>query len=55
MEKDYRRTLKASCLGFITQGAGDNLQAGMLTGSIFPFVLVAVLIILERKARKGLK
>ena len=41
-----------SLVGTVTQQAGDNLQAGMLAGSIFPLVLVVALILFIRQAAK---
>ena len=35
-------------VGIVTQKAGDNLQAGMLAGSIFPMVLIIALILLSK-------
>ena len=35
-------------VGIVTQKAGDNLQAGMLAGSIFPLVLIIALILLSK-------
>ena len=37
-----------SLVGTVTQQAGDNLQSGMLVGSVFPLVLVIALILLGR-------
>ena len=37
-------------VGAITQQAGDRLQAGMLAGSIFPLVMIVVLIVFSRSA-----
>lgn len=34
--------------GLVTQACGDNLQKGMLAGSVFPMVLVACVLILRR-------
>ena len=53
MAGDLGGALGPSLVGAVTQGVGDNLQSGMLAGSIFPLVLVVVLIILERKTRRG--
>jgi len=39
-------------VGWVTQQSGDNLQSGMLAGSIFPLVLVIALLILIRKSAK---
>ena len=51
MAGDLGGAFGPSLVGTVTQHAGDNLQAGMLVGSVFPLVLVVVLILLERKAR----
>jgi len=45
-------------VGAVTQSTGDNLQAGMLVGCIFPLVLVAALLILkkyERRQKNGIQ
>ncbi|MBR3738995.1 MAG: MFS transporter [Clostridia bacterium] len=42
-----------SLVGAVTQQAGDNLQSGMLMGSIFPLVLIAALILLNRKTERS--
>jgi hypothetical protein len=39
-------------VGAVTQRAGDNLQSGMLVGSVFPLALVAALLLLNRKTGK---
>ena len=39
-------------VGWVTQQSGDNLQSGMLAGSIFPLVLVIALLMLIRKSAK---
>ena len=38
-------------VGAVTQRAGDNMQTGMLAGSIFPLVLVLSLLLISRKPR----
>ena len=45
-----------SLVGIVTQQSGDNLQAGMLAGSIFPLIMVIALFLLGRctKSRSGL-
>ena len=40
-------------VGTVTQKAGDNLQAGMLAGSIFPMVLIVALVLLGKSTRAG--
>ena len=42
-----------SLVGAVTQQAGDNLQSGMLTGSVFPLALIAALILLNRKTERS--
>ena len=37
-----------SLVGIVTQQSGDNLQAGMLMGSVFPLVMVIALLLLSR-------
>ncbi len=50
MAGDLGGAVGPSLVGAVTQRAGDNLQSGMLVGSVFPLVLVAALILLNRKA-----
>ena len=50
MAGDLGGAFGPSLVGTVTQQAGDNLQSGMLVGSIFPLVLIVVLILLSRKA-----
>ena len=38
-------------VGAVTQQAGDNMQTGMLAGSIFPLVLILALLLISRKPR----
>ena len=38
-------------VGAVTQRAGDNMQTGMLAGSIFPLVLILSLLLISRKPR----
>ena len=39
-------------VGTVSQQAGDNMQSGMLAGSVFPLVLIISLILLTRMAKK---
>ena len=39
-----------SLVGGVTQRAGDNLQAGMLAGCVFPVTLVILLTLLGKRA-----
>ena len=52
MAGDLGGAFGPSLVGTVTQQAGDNLQSGMLMGSVFPLVLIAALILLIRKAKK---
>ncbi len=38
-------------VGAVTQRAGDNMQTGMLAGSIFPLILILSLLLISRKPR----
>lgn len=40
MAGDLGGSVGPAAVGFVTQNSGDNLQAGMLAGSIFPIVLI---------------
>ena len=52
MAGDLDGAFGPSLVGTVTQQAGDNLQSGMLVGSVFPLVLVIVLILLGRQTEK---
>ena len=52
MAGDLGGAFGPSLVGAVTQQAGDNLQAGMLMGSVFPLVLIAALILLNRMTGK---
>ena len=47
MAGDLGGAFGPSLVGTVTQQAGDNLQAGLLAGSIFPLLLVLALILLR--------
>ena len=49
MAGDLGGAFGPSLVGTVTQQAGDNLQSGMLVGSIFPLVLIVALVLLGRK------
>ncbi|MBR4537900.1 MAG: MFS transporter [Clostridia bacterium] len=53
MAGDLGGAFGPSLVGTVTQQAGDNLQSGMLMGSVFPLVLIAALILLNRKTEKN--
>ena len=52
MAGDLGGAFGPSLVGTVTQQAGDNLQSGMLVGSIFPLVMIAALILLSSKAKR---
>ena len=52
MAGDLGGAFGPSLVGAVTQQAGDNLQSGMLVGSVFPLILIIVLVLLSRKAEK---
>ena len=53
MAGDLGGAFGPSLVGAVTQQAGDNLQSGMLVGSVFPLVLVIILVLLMKKAKKA--
>ncbi len=56
MAGDLGGAFGPSLVGTVSQNAGDNLQAGMLSGSIFPLIMIVSLVLLtlrESQSRKG--
>ncbi len=53
MAGDLGGAFGPSLVGTVTQQAGDNLQTGILAGSIFPLVLIIALVLLGRKTKKS--
>ncbi|MBR0161072.1 MAG: MFS transporter [Oscillospiraceae bacterium] len=56
MAGDLGGAFGPSLVGSVTQQAGDNLQSGMLVGSVFPLILVISLMLINRQtesARNG--
>ena len=53
MAGDLGGAVGPSLIGTVSQKAGNNLQAGMLAGCVFPLVLIIALILLNRKAACG--
>ena len=47
MAGDLGGSIGPSLVGMISQKAGDNLQAGLLSGGIFPVLLIVFLVILN--------
>ena len=52
MAGDLGGAFGPSLVGAITQQAGDNLQTGMLAGSVFPLVLVGAVILMRKMTRR---
>ena len=52
MAGDLGGAFGPSLVGAVTQHSGDNLQSGMLVGSIFPLILIIVLVILNKNTLK---
>ncbi len=52
MAGDMGGALGPGLVGAVTQNAGDDLQAGMLVGCIFPVLLLTGLLILKRYGRR---
>ena len=42
-----------SLVGIVTQRAGDNMQTGMLAGSVFPLMLIITLFLFGRTAKRA--
>ena len=53
MAGDLGGAFGPSLVGTVTQQAADNLQSGMLVGSVFPLVLILALVLLTGKAKKA--
>ena len=49
MAGDLGGSLGPSIVGAVSQRAGDNLQAGLLAGLVFPAALIAGILVLNRK------
>ncbi len=49
MAGDLGGSIGPAIVGFVTQNTGDNLQMGMLAGSIFPIVLVISALIMSKR------
>lgn len=52
MAGDLGGAFGPSLVGNITQNSGDNLQTGMLAGSLFPLVLMISLLMLKGSSKK---
>lgn len=53
MAGDLGGSVGPGVVGFVTQSCNDNLKAGMLTGAIFPLILVLAVVIVRAKAGNG--
>ena len=53
MAGDLGGAFGPSLVGAVTQRAGDDLQSGMLAGSLFPLILIVTLLFLAGKTRTG--
>ena len=51
MAGDLGGAFGPSAVGFVSQRAGDNLQIGLLSGCVFPLVLLISLFIIRKKTR----
>ena len=51
MAGDLGGAFGPSLVGTITQQSGDQLRSGMLAGSVFPLLLIVVLILMSRKTK----
>lgn len=48
MAGDLGGSIGPYVVGLVTQGAGENLKAGMLAAAVFPVVLVASVLALRK-------
>ena len=55
MAGDLGGAFGPSLVGTVTQQAGDNLRTGTLVGSVFPIMLIVVLLLLNRQTKSGCK
>ena len=51
MAGDLGGAFGPALVGNITQRANDNLQVGMLVGSVFPLILIIALLIMKKSQR----
>ena len=51
MAGDLGGAFGPSLVGTITQQSGDQLRSGMLAGSVFPLLLIVILILMSRKTK----
>jgi len=53
MAGDIGGSVGPAAVGIVTQSANDNLQVGMLSASVFPFVLIMMLLLMRRQNKRG--
>ena len=53
MAGDIGGSVGPAAVGIVTQTANDNLQMGMLSASVFPFVLIMMLLLMRRQNKRG--
>ena len=55
MAGDIGGSVGPAAVGIVTQTANDNLQVGMLAASIFPFVLIMMLLLMKRQNKRSME
>ena len=55
MAGDIGGSVGPAAVGIVTQMANDNLQVGMLAASIFPFVLIMMLLLMKRQNMRSME
>ena len=55
MAGDIGGSVGPAAVGIVTQSANDNLQVGMLSASVFPFVLIMMLLLMRRQNKRGME
>ena len=55
MAGDIGGSVGPAAVGIVTQSANDNLQVGMLSASVFPFVLIMMLLLMRRQNKRGVE
>ena len=55
MAGDIGGSVGPAVVGMITQAANDNMKVGMLSASIFPLVLIMMLLLMRRLNKRGVK
>ena len=52
---NVKKTVGPAAVGMSTQAANDNMKVGMLSASIFPIVLIMMLLLLKRQNKRGVE